>query len=443
MSKSDELRTQILELVGRYWEETFNQTEFESGTSNIPVSGKVFDDSEMKCLVDSALDFWLTTGRYAEQFEERFAEFMGVRYSLLCNSGSSANLLALSSLTSPTLKDRQLKPGDEVITAAVGFPTTVNPVIQYGLTPVFVDVDIPTYNVLPEAIESAISSRTKAVFIAHTLGNPFDALRIRDICDQNNLWLIEDTCDAIGAKIDSRMVGSIGDLSTASFYPAHHITMGEGGAVLTSSPKLRKIVESMRDWGRDCWCPPGRDDTCGKRYDWNLGDLPSGYDHKYTYSHIGYNLKTSDMNAAVGVAQLDKLEAFISRRRELFTYFRMELERFSDQIILPEATVNSEPSWFGFPITIRPDGTSLRDEMVKFLNHRKIGSRFLFGGNILRQPAYANVHSRIVGSLSKADKITEDTFWTGVFPGISDAMAEYIVTSFEDFFNSPISVRKK
>jgi CDP-6-deoxy-D-xylo-4-hexulose-3-dehydrase len=426
--RAADLRRRILELVTEYHVEAFPEPEFVAGQTPIPVSGKVFDADELQHLVDASLDFWLTTGRFAEHFERDFARWMGVRHAILVNSGSSANLLALAALTAPELGKRALRPGDEVITAAAGFPTTVNPIIQNRLVPVFVDSQIPTYNADPDAIEEAVGPRTRAIILAHTLGNPFDLDRVQAIADKHGLWLIEDTCDAVGSTWRGQKVGTFGDLATVSFYPAHHITMGEGGAVLTRTPDLEKIVESFRDWGRDCWCEPGKDNTCGKRFDWQLGSLPHGYDHKYSYSRIGYNLKLTDMQAAVGVAQLKKLDGFVARRRENFAYLRAALEPLSDRLILPEATPGSDPSWFGFPITIR-DGTDIaRDAVTGWLESRGIATRLLFGGNLTRQPAYRDVPFRIVGDLQVADRIMRDTFWVGVFPGLDRQRLDYVIT---------------
>ena len=436
MSNTDRaaaLRKQILNLVSDYYTEAFPDRPFIGGISAVPVSGKVFDNKELELLVDSSLDFWLTTGRYAEQFEKRFAKTMGMKHALLCNSGSSANLLAVSALTSPRLKKRRLQEGDEVITAAAGFPTTVNPIVQNRLTPVFVDVDMGTYDASAEAIAEAISPKTKAIVMAHTLGNPFDLERIRKIADENNLFLVEDTCDAVGAKFNGKPVGSFGELSTTSFYPAHHITMGEGGCVLVKTGSMKKIVESYRDWGRDCWCPPGKDNTCNRRFDWQLGELPYGYDHKYVYSHIGYNLKMTDMQAAVGVAQLDKLEGFIDRRNNNWEILRTGLQEYEEFLLLPEKTPNSEPSWFGFALTVKPQAPFNRFELVQFLESRRIGTRQLFGGNLLKQPAYSNLPRRVVGDLPNANLITESTFWIGVFPGLTSVMIDYVLDTFKEF----------
>ena len=430
---ADQLREQILSLVERYHAVAFPERPFVPGVSPVPVSGKVFDSADMRSLVDSSLDFWLTTGRFAEQFEQDFAERMGVRFAKLCNSGSSANLLAMTALTSPRLKERRLVPGDEVITAAVGFPTTVNPIIQNGLIPVFVDVDLGTYDANVDAIAEAIGPRTKAIFMAHTLGNPFDLSRVMEIAERHGLWVIEDTCDAVGATFDGKPVGSFGDLATTSFYPAHHITMGEGGCVLTDNPILEKVVESLRDWGRDCWCPPGCDNTCGRRFDWQLGGLPYGYDHKYTYSHIGYNLKMTDMQAAVGVSQLVKLDRFIDARNRNWSTLRERLELLSDVLLLPEPTRGSSPSWFGFAITVKEAAPFSRHDLVTHLEDRRIGTRLMFGGNLLQQPAYADVQARIVGDLANARLVTDSSFWIGVYPGISEEILGYMVESLNEF----------
>ena len=436
MSKAEQLREQILNLVGEYHAEAFPKRPFLGGISNVPVSGKVFDQNELKLLIDSSLDFWLTTGRYAEKFEKSFAKVMGMKHAMLCNSGSSANLLAVSALTSPRLGKRALKEGDEVITAAAGFPTTVNPILQNRLTPVFVDVELATYDSSVEKIEAAIGPKTKAIVMAHTLGNPFDIAGVMELAKQHKLFVVEDTCDAVGAKLNGQPVGSFGDLSTTSFYPAHHITMGEGGCVLVNKASMKKIVESLRDWGRDCWCPPGVDNTCGRRFDWQLGELPYGYDHKYVYSHVGYNLKMTDMQAAVGVAQLDKLDGFIQARNSNFNKIYEGLKDLQEFLILPEATKNSEPSWFGFPITVRKDAPFTRFELVQHIESRRIGTRQLFGGNLLRQPAYLKSPMRVVGDLTNADFITENTFWIGVYPGLTDEMINYMIDTISEFVRS-------
>lgn len=429
-TRAEELRAQIRALTAEYFTEAFSPREFMPGKTLVPVSGKVFTEMEMQHLVDSSLDFWLTTGRFADQFQKEFSKFMGVRNTILVNSGSSANLVALSCLTSPQLGDKALKPGDEVITVAAGFPTTVNPIIQNNLIPVFIDVQIPTYNVDVSYLEAALSPRTRAIMIAHTLGNPFDLDTVTEFARKHDLWLIEDCCDAVGATYNGRKVGTFGALSTTSFYPAHHITMGEGGAVLTDQPKLKTLAESYRDWGRDCWCEPGKDNTCGKRFDWQLGELPHGYDHKYTYSHIGYNLKATDMQAAVGVAQMQKIESFIVSRRKNFAYLHAGLYDLQEYFILPEATPNSEPSWFGFPIAVRSGSPFDRSQVVQFLDSHKIATRLLFGGNLVRQPAYKNVPKRIVGKLKNSDFVMNNVFWIGVYPGLTIEMLDHVIKTF-------------
>ena len=432
------LRSTILDLVGRYHELAHVQKPFIPGSSAVPVSGRVYDSSDMKMLVDSALDFWLTTGRFNAEFESKLAKRIGVRHALTVNSGSSANLVAFSALTSPRQKGRQLKPGDEIITCATGFPTTVNPAIMWNMTPVFVDVDIPTYNIKVDAIEDAITPRTKAIMVAHTLGNPFDVKAIKEICDRRGLLLIEDCCDALGATVDGQHVGTFGDIGTLSFYPAHHITMGEGGAVFTNSHHLKKVMESFRDWGRDCYCDPGCDNTCNKRFGWKLGDLPRGYDHKYVYSHLGFNLKITDMQAAVGVAQLEHLDGFIADRRRNFEALKTGLKAFEDFMILPEATAGTEPSWFGFPITLRENAPFTRDELSIHLNDRKIGTRLLFGGNLIRQPYMKGRDFRVVGSLENADIIVDRTMWIGVYPGLDQRHVDYIVDTIDQFRRAPL-----
>ena len=428
--RKQELRRQILDLVGEYCAEAFPARDFVPGESPVPISGKVFDGAEMRLLVDSSLDFWLTTGRFAEQFEKEFARWFGIRECVLVNSGSSANLLAVSALTSPKLGDRRLQAGDEVITLAAGFPTTVNPIIQNNLVPVFVDVTVPTYNVDVSQLEQALSPRTRALFFAHTLGNPFDLDAVKAFAARHDLWLIEDSCDAVGATYRGRKVGTFGDLATTSFYPAHHITMGEGGSVLMEKPLLRTLAESFRDWGRDCWCAPGKDNTCGKRFEWQLGDLPCGYDHKYSYSHIGYNLKLTDMQAAVGVAQLQKLDGFIDARRRNFARLSEGLRDLGEYFVLPEATAGAEPSWFGFPIAVRDEAPFTRNRVIHELEKRRIATRLLFGGNLVRQPAYRNVAHRVAAPLTNTDFIMNQVFWIGVFPGITPAMLDYVLESF-------------
>jgi CDP-6-deoxy-D-xylo-4-hexulose-3-dehydrase len=426
---SDQLRRQIQGLVAEYHAEAFPSNPFVAGETPVPVSGRVFDATELQYLVDASLDFWLTTGRFAEQFEQEFARFVGVRYAILVNSGSSANLLALSCLTSPRLGDRRLKPGDEVITVAAGFPTTVNPIIQNNLVPVFIDITIPTYNVDVTQLDAALSERTRAIMLAHTLGNPFDVEAVVAFAKRHDLWLIEDCCDAIGSEYKGRRVGSFGDVATASFYPAHHITMGEGGCVMTNSPLLKTLIESFRDWGRDCWCDPGKDNTCGKRFDWQLGDLPCGYDHKYTYSHIGYNLKATDMQAAVGVAQLKKLPGFIEARRRNFRCLYQSLKDHAEFLVLPEATSDSDPSWFGFSLAVKPESGLTRDRVTGYLEFRKIGTRLLFGGNLVRQPAYKNIKCRVVGDLNNTDYVMDNVFWIGVYPGLNDKILQHMLNS--------------
>ncbi len=422
---AEELRSRILELVVEYAAEQWPTRTFEPGASMVPVSGKVFDADDVRHLVDASLDFWLTTGRFARDFELSFAKWWGRKFCMLVNSGSSANLAALTALTSPQLGDRQLKPGDEVITCAAGFPTTVAPILQNQLVPVFLDVHIPTYNVDVAHLEAAIGPRTKAIMLAHTLGNPFDLGAVMRVAEKHRLWVIEDCCDAVGAEYRGQKVGTFGDLATVSFYPAHHITMGEGGAVLTNSPQLKKLVESFRDWGRDCWCEPGYDNTCRKRFDWQLGDLPQGYDHKYSYSHIGYNLKLTDMQAAVGVSQLKKLPHFLQRRQENYIYLREKLGPLQEFLELPEATAHSQPSWFGFPITLRENAPVTRNQLIQHLESNRIGTRLLFGGNLLRQPAFKDVPHRVVGDLHNADRVMNTTFWVGVFPGLEKPQLDY------------------
>lgn len=437
-----DLRNEILSLVDRFHGEQWPAREFVPGESRVPVSGKVFDGADLRNVVDAGLDFWLTAGRFADDFESRFAKTVGTRYSLLVNSGSSANLVAVSALTSPLLGDRRLRPGDEVITVAAGFPTTVNPIVQNGCVPVFVDVEPTTYNVNLDRLEAAITDRTRAIVIAHTLGNPFRVAEIAALCKQHDLWLVEDMCDALGAEYDGVPVGTFGHFATASFYPAHHITMGEGGAVMTKSPLLKKAAESFRDWGRDCWCAPGIDDTCGKRFEWQLGDLPHGYDHKYTYSHVGYNLKVSDMQAAVGVSQLDKLPGFVAARRANFNRLWKGLASLEEMLVLPEATPTSSPSWFGFPITVREDSPISANDLVRHLEDRKIATRKIFAGNLVRQPAYAEVDYRVEGPLDVTDDIMQNAFWIGVYPGLTAPMLDYVVETFQDAFAAPECVHR-
>jgi CDP-6-deoxy-D-xylo-4-hexulose-3-dehydrase len=426
-SSPEELRARTRALAAEYYEAALRPPPFVAGESWVPVSGRVFDATELEFLVDASLDFWLTTGRFAAQFEREFARVVGVRHAILCNSGSSANLLATSALTSWKLGDRQLRPGDEVITVAAGFPTTVNPAIQHGLVPVFLDVELGTYDIDVSRLEEAITPRTRAIILAHTLGNPFNVDAITALAKRHAL------CDALGSTYRGKTVGGFGDLATVSFYPAHHITMGEGGCVLTNAPKMKTILESFRDWGRDCWCEPGKENTCGKRFDWQLGDLPHGYDHKYIYSHIGYNLKATDMQAAVGVAQLQKLSGFIERRRHNWQRLHDGLADLSDVFVLPRATEHSDPSWFGFALTVRPEAPFGRRELIQWLEGRRIATRQLFGGNLLRQPAYRDVPHRVVGELTNTDLVMQGTFWLGVYPGIDDSMVDYVVDSLRLF----------
>jgi CDP-4-dehydro-6-deoxyglucose reductase, E1 len=433
-SELNPLREEILSLVEKYADEVFAPSHFQAGKSVVPPSGKVIGAREIRLLVDSCLDGWLTTGRFNAQFETQLAAFLGREHLLTTVSGSAANLLAMSALTSPKLRDRQLKPGDEVITVAAGFPTTVNPTVQNGLIPVFVDVEIPTYNIDVSKLEEALSDRTRAIMIAHTLGNPFNLDAVTAFTKKHNLWLVEDCCDALGSTYDGKLCGSFGDVGTLSFYPAHHITMGEGGAVFMNDEYLRKIVLSIRDWGRDCYCDPGCDNTCGRRFKWKLGDLPYGYDHKYTYSHLGYNLKITDMQAACALAQLDRLPFFIQKRKDNFAFLKRNLKSLEDVLILPEATPKSDPSWFGFPITLREGLAKGRHELQQFLEDAKIGSRLLFAGNLIRQPYFEDIKYRVVGDLTNADIITERTFWLGVFPGLHDQHLAYVVEKMHEFF---------
>lgn len=401
--------------------------EFVSGESAVPVTGKVFGEAEISAAIQASADFWLTSGPYTEKFESRFAKTVGMRHAFMVNSGSSANLLALSALTSPKLGDRALRPGDEVITVAAGFPTTVTPILQNGLIPVYVDIELGTYVANEEALEAAISPKTRAIMMAHTLGNPFNLDLVQRLAEKHNLWVIEDSCDGLGGTFNGQQLGSFGDLSTFSFYPAHHITTGEGGAVMVKKAAHKTIVESFRDWGRDCWCPPGCDNTCLKRYEWTLGELPEGYDHKYTYSHLGYNLKSGDIQAAIGLAQLDRLDSFIELRRRNWKYLRNGLNGLEELLLLPEAAPNSDPSWFGFAITVKPGGPKTRNQIVQELNDAKIATRLLFGGNLLRQPAFIGTPRRVIGDLTNTDIVMNDTFWIGVWPGLTIPMLDYMI----------------
>jgi len=434
------IRGEILDQVRAYFAAAYEDRTFRPGEDGVPVSGRAFDERELVHLVDSSLDFWLTTGRFAERFEKEFARWFGIREAILVNSGSSANLVALATLTSHELGEKRLQPGDEVITAAAGFPTTVNPILQMGAVPVFIDSELTTYNADLAHLEAALSPKTKAIIFAHTLGNPYDARRVADFARAHGLWMIEDTCDALGATFEDRQVGTFGDLSTASFYPAHHMTMGEGGAVMMRSPKLRKIAESFRDWGRDCWCAPGKDNTCGKRFDHQLGNLPHGYDHKYTYSHIGYNLKLTDMQAAVGVAQLEKVDDFIARRCENARLLH-ELLADVSWLALPGEIPNGRSSWFGFPIRVLPGAPIGRDALTQELNERKIGTRLVFAGNLTKQPAYLGTPQRIVGDLRNADVIMNDVFWVGTYPGLGPAQIRYIADSIKERGRTPVGAR--
>ncbi len=429
-----EIRTRILDLVREYYKAKFKAESFIPGESSVRYAGRVFDEKELIGLVDSSLDFWLTAGPHAEALENELADFIGVRDAILVNSGSSANLVAISALTSPKLLDRRLKPGDEVITVASGFPTTVAPIVQNRLIPVFVDVSLETYNAIPELIEEALSPKTKAIFLAHTLGNPFDLEYITMLTKRYNLWLIEDNCDALGSKYEDKYTGTFGDISTLSFYPAHHITMGEGGCVITNNENLARITRSFRDWGRDCYCASGKDNTCGKRFSQQFGDLPFGYDHKFVYSHIGYNLKITDLQAAIGREQIKKLPDFIKKRKENFNLLYSGLERFSDKLILPSATKKSDPAWFGFIITVRENQGFTRTDIVRFLNENKIHTRNLFAGNLLRQPGFKDIERRVVGELKNTDFIMNHTFFIGVYPGIGKQEIDYVIKKFDEFF---------
>ena len=434
-----QIKAEIMALVEEYCAVAHAPQPFVPGQSVAPVSGRVFEASDVKTLVDSSLEFWLTTGRYNAQFEARLAKRIGARSALTVNSGSSANLLAVAALTSPLMRDRRVLPGSEVITAATGFPTTVNPSLMWGMTPVFVDVDIPTYNIMADRVEEAITPKTRAIMVAHTLGNPFEAKKLAEIAEKHDLFLIEDCCDALGATHHGQHVGAFGDVGTLSFYPAHHITMGEGGAVFTSDPALRRAVETFRDWGRDCYCEPGKDNTCNRRYDWQLGDLPYGYDHKYIYSHLGYNLKITDMQAAVGVAQLDHLDGFIAARRRNFDALKAGMKDLEPFFVLPEATPNSEASWFGFVLTVREDAPFTRDEIVRHLNAMKIGTRLLFGGNLIRQPYMKDLPFRVSGGLENSDRIMRQTFWIGVYPGLHEVAIGYMLQVIHDFVSHKAS----
>lgn len=428
-----ELRKEILDKTREYYEARFSTEKYNNG-DRIPFARRVFDENELVNLVDSSLDFWLTAGRYANDFEYEFAQFMDVEHCLLVNSGSSANLVAFTTLTSPKLGDNRLKKGDEVITVAAGFPTTINPIIQNGLIPVFVDVEIGNYNIKVDELDKALSEKTRAIMIAHTLGNPFDLDAIMEFANKHDLFVVEDCCDAVGSTYNGKKVGTFGHLATVSFYPAHHMTMGEGGAVLTNDDELMRIATSFRDWGRDCYCGPGADNTCGRRFSMQYGKLPVGYDHKYVYSHIGYNLKVTDMQAAVGMAQLEKLPSFIQKRKENFTKIKNELSKHEEFLIMPEATKNSDPSWFGFPITVRENAKFSRNDLTMYLEKNMIMTRLLFAGNVTKQPAYLDIECKIIGDLKNTDYIMNNTFFIGVYPGINDEQVKYIAKVFENFF---------
>ena len=429
-----QIRDQIAALVAQYGALASVPKPFEPGVTVIPPAGKVVGAPEMGLMVEASLDAWLTTGRFNDEFEKRLAKFIGVEFLITVNSGSSANLVAFSALTSPKLGARAIQPGDEVIGVAAGFPTTVNPILQFGAVPVFVDVELGTYNIDASKIEAAITDKTKAIMLAHTLGNPFNLEVIVALCKKYNLWLVEDCCDALGATYNGLMCGTFGDIGTMSFYPAHHITMGEGGAVFTNNPELKAIAESFRDWGRDCYCAPGKDNTCGQRFCCKLGTLPEGYDHKYTYSHLGYNLKITDMQAACGLAQMDRAAGFVQARKDNFDYMKNGLKSCEEFLILPEATPNSDPSWFGFPITIRPEANVDRVSLLTFLDQNKIGTRLLFAGNLTRQPYMIGRNYRVSGELTNTDRIMHDTLWIGVFPGLTKEMMDFSISKIEEFF---------
>ncbi len=432
------VREEISHLVQKYADIIYAPKPFLAGETPVPVSGKVIGAQELKNMVDASLDGWLTTGRFNSMFERRLADFLGVRYAITVNSGSSANLVAFSTLTSPKLGDRAIQPGDEVIGVAAGFPTTVNPIIQFGAVPVFVDVELSTHNIDASKVEAAIGPKTKAIMLAHSLGNPFNLDIVTSLCKKYGLWLVEDCCDALGATFGGKMVGTFGDIATLSFYPAHHITMGEGGAVFTNNPELKLIAESFRDWGRACYCPPGKDNTCSKRFCWTKidlgGELPDGYDHKYTYSHLGYNLKITDMQAACALAQMDRVGEFIAKRRANFAYLKGKLSNLAEFLQLPEATPNSEPSWFGFPLVVKPSANVDRAVLIDFLEENKIGTRLLFAGNLTKQPFMVGRKFRISGELTNTDIVMNQTFWLGIFPGLGREHLDYVARKLEDFF---------
>ena len=433
---SSKLRQQILQLVKNYSKITHVEKTFIPGSSLIPVSGRTFNNIDLEMLVASSLDFWLTAGRFNKKFEDILSQFVNVDFTMTVNSGSSANLIAVSSLTSDTLGERALKPGDEIITVAAGFPTTVNPIIQNNLIPVFVDVSIPEYSPNLDDVKEAITDKTKAIMFAHTLGNPFQITEMMEIAKKHDLWVIEDCCDALGSTVNGQHVGTFGDIGTLSFYPAHQITMGEGGAVFTNNPNLKRLMESFRDWGRDCFCQPGKNNTCGKRFEWQLGDLPFGYDHKYTYSNPGYNLKITEMQAAIGVAQLSHLPEFIEKRKKNFRLLREGLEHFENYLFLPVATPDSDPSWFGFPITVKENSSFSKNDLISFLSSKLIDTRTVFAGNITKQPYFKNVEHRKIGNLSNTDLVMNNSFWIGVYPGITEDMIKYVIQQFTEFFKA-------
>jgi CDP-6-deoxy-D-xylo-4-hexulose-3-dehydrase len=433
MTDLNTLRDQISQLVQQYARVALANKPFEAGKTVVPPSGKLIGAEELQAMVEASLDGWLTTGRFNDVFEKKLAEFLGVKHLMTVNSGSSANLVAFSTLTSPKLGDRAIKKGDEVIGVAAGFPTTVNPILQFGAIPVFVDVELATYNIDAGAIEAAISPKTKAIMLAHTLGNPYNLAVVTGLCKKYGLWLIEDCCDALGSTYQGQLVGTFGDIGTLSFYPAHHITMGEGGAVFTNNDELKMIAESFRDWGRDCYCRPGMDNTCGKRFCWKLGTLPEGYDHKYTYSHAGYNLKITDMQAACGVAQLDKLKHFVERRKENFAFLKERLASCEEFLILPTATPHTDPSWFGFPITLKHNSPVSRVDLLTYLDENKIGTRLLFAGNLTRQPYMQHQSYRVSGTLTNTDVVMNNTFWIGVQPALTEDMLDFAATKIENY----------
>jgi len=434
MRTTDSIREEILRLVDEYASLQFRDTPFDPGMEPVPPSGKVIGAPELKNMVEASLDGWLTTGRFNDAFEKALAEFIGGKHLMTVNSGSSANLVAFSTLTSPKLGDRAIRKGDEVIAVAAGFPTTVNPIIQFGAIPVFVDIDPATLNVNADLIEAAITPRTKAIMLAHTLGNPFDLRKVKSLCEKHGLWLVEDCCDALGSTYDRRMVGTFGDIATLSFYPAHHITMGEGGAVFTNNGELAVIAESFRDWGRDCYCKPGCDNTCGVRFAQQHGDLPFGYDHKYVYSHLGYNLKISDMQAACGLAQLERLPGFIEKRKQNFNYLKERLSSLADFLDVAQPTPKADPAWFGLPVTVKTEAGVKREDLLKYLNQHRIGTRLLFAGNLTRQPYFQGVEYRVSGTLTHTDAAMERTFWLGVYPALDEARLDFVAEKLEEFF---------